>query len=89
MRDPSDKITAIRRCARRSLGLPEDPPACPSCNQPASAPYRSRSPDGAITYGCVDAYHTGHLPSTSETGKWHNRPDAIKIRRAYLDGLPK
>lgn len=76
----SDKINAIR--ARARGGTP--PQVCPTCFKPAASPYRTHDERGWIQYGCVDAFHTGHLPVTTESYRWHMRPEAHQIRKADL-----
>lgn len=53
---------------------------CGTCCRPVVSPAR-RIVDGKIVEGCVSEAHTGQLPAMSETARWHNRPEAKKIRR--------
>jgi hypothetical protein len=57
---------------------------CNTCGRPASAPFRRHDASGAILYGCIDDFHTGHLVTPSASSFWHNRPDAKKLRRERL-----
>jgi hypothetical protein len=59
---------------------------CNTCGRDASAPYRVYDARGKCTAGCVDDFHTGHLVTPSESSRWHNRPDAKKIRAALKRG---
>lgn len=79
----SKKINAIREKALKKLGATMD--YCPTCVQPADAPYRRLSPRGTYTEGCVDAYHHGHLYGGSL--EWHMRPGAQRIRARELESL--
>lgn len=54
---------------------------CRTCLRPLSAPFRSWGQGGSIVSGCVAADHDGHLVGISESNRWHNRPEARKIRR--------
>ena len=57
---------------------------CNTCGQPASAPFRRYDARGAILFGCIDDFHTGHLVTPSASSYWHNRPEAKKLRQARL-----
>ncbi len=57
---------------------------CNTCGQPASAPFRRYDARGAILYGCIDDFHTGHLVTPSASSYWHNRPEAKKMRQAQV-----
>jgi hypothetical protein len=57
---------------------------CNTCGQPASAPFRRYDARGAILYGCIDDFHTGHLVTPSASSSWHNRPEAKKLRQERL-----
>ena len=81
MRDVSQKILGIRA----SAGNPNT--VCCVCGKAPGMPYRRYDSKGAISEGCVDATHTGHLPPTTNTSNWHNRTDAVAIRRAEYDRL--
>lgn len=59
---------------------------CPSCSKSASSPWRVYSENGKVLQGCVDAFHTGHIVTPSESNYWHNRPEAKKIRAALEKG---
>lgn len=54
---------------------------CPTCFSPPANPYRVYR-DGKVLNGCVDHFHTGHIPSLTESLRWHNRPAAKAIRAA-------
>jgi hypothetical protein len=55
---------------------------CNTCTQPAGTPFRRYDARGAILYGCIDDFHTGHLVTPSASSFWHNRPEAKKMRQA-------
>ena len=57
---------------------------CTICGKPAGSPYRRHDSEGKIFEGCVDGFHSGHLPIPSNTAAWHNRSSAKKLR---LDSL--
>lgn len=67
----SAKINAIRQCG-----------VCPTCLQPASAPYRWYADSGKCIEGCIDAFHSGKLRGVSLA--WHMRPSAVKYREEVL-----
>ena len=54
---------------------------CTTCGRAAGNPSRVYDSDGRVLSGCVDAFHTGHLPGLSETLHWHNRSEAKRIRQ--------
>lgn len=82
----SEKILSIRTKALAALGAaPSD--RCPTCGRLAGAPFRSYDDRGRVVHGCVDAFHTGHLVTPSESVRWHGRPEAKEIRRAELTSL--
>lgn len=58
--------------------------SCPTCGRPAGSPYREYDTRGHATAGCVDDFHTGHL--YGESLRWHNRPEARKIRLQLKKG---
>lgn len=62
---------------------------CPTCTRRACDPFRRYDKTGRVLYGCVDAFHTGHLVTPSESARWHNRPQAKKIRAGLLAFLTK
>ncbi len=53
---------------------------CPICTRGPYSPFRVTLDDGKIIAGCVDEFHTAHLVGPSATLRWHNRPEARKIR---------
>ena len=53
---------------------------CNGCGRDSGSPYRVYDAYGKVINGCVDAFHTGHLVTPSESSFWHNRPAAKKIR---------
>ena len=63
--------------------------ACNTCGRPADSPWRVYDQQGKVIHGCVDDFHTGHLIEVSESSRWHNRPEAKKIRKAMADRLRK
>lgn len=64
------------------------PATCNTCVRPVNAPWRVWNPRGQVIQGCVDACHGGHLV-TSESRRWHERPEAKKIRAALKRMLEK
>lgn len=54
---------------------------CTTCGRSDSNPFRVTDGAGRIIAGCVDACHTGKLPGLHETSRWHNRPEAKKVRK--------
>jgi hypothetical protein len=62
--------------------------SCPTCNRPASMPYR-RILAGKIVEGCIDAAHTPSMETQrlSNTGHWHFRTEAVALRRDALTFL--
>lgn len=82
-KDTSARILEIRAKA----GNPNT--TCPTCGHKPAAPYRQYDKWGKVTAGCIDAAHTGHLVTPSECQRWHNRPEAIKLRRAELTMLKR
>lgn len=52
---------------------------CPTCGKGESDPYRRHVNGGAIEYGCVDNFHTGHIVTPSASADWHNRKSAKRI----------
>lgn len=52
---------------------------CNTCCKPVSRPYR-RIVAGKIVEGCVDKSHNGHVIASTNSGAWHNRKEAKKIR---------
>jgi hypothetical protein len=82
----SEKINAVRASALAALGAaPHN--HCPTCTRSAGAPFRTYDARGKVVRGCVDAFHTGHLVTPSESARWHHRPEAEAIRRADLASL--
>jgi hypothetical protein len=61
---------------------------CCTCGHAAANPYR-RIAEGKIVEGCIDATHTGHLQPTSSTLAWHDRKQAVAMRRAELARLSR
>lgn len=55
-------------------------PTCPTCCRAPAAPYRVYDEHGKAVSGCVDHFHTGHLVAGTESSRWHNRPEAKKLR---------
>lgn len=55
---------------------------CPTCCRAAGAPFRVLDAQGSVVHGCVDEFHTDHLASISASQRWHNRPEARKLRAA-------
>lgn len=53
---------------------------CNTCCRPASSPFRVWDAHGKVVMGCVDACHTDKLATPSESARWHNRPEAKKLR---------
>lgn len=54
---------------------------CRTCLKPANAPFRRfHRMTGEILDGCIDNFHSGHLPAMSNTSAWHNRPEAKRLR---------
>ena len=62
------------------------PEGCPLCGKAAGAPYRVYDAHGKVVNGCVGEFHSGHLVQTSESNRWHNRPEAKRIRAALERG---
>lgn len=64
---------------------------CPTCGKPPGAPFRVYDKEGKVISGCVDEFHTGHIAAPSESGRWHVRPHARKVRaemkRSRLGGV--
>lgn len=58
---------------------------CNTCGQPAGAPFRRHDPRGKVLYGCIDAFHNGHLVPCSESSFFHNQKPAQKARKLKLD----
>ena len=57
---------------------------CNTCNRPANRPFRVYDERNTkVTMGCVDAFHSGHLITPSESSFWHNRSEARHIRGEY------
>ena len=56
---------------------------CNTCGRSKSSPFRVYDSHGKCIEGCVDAIHTGHLVSPSESSFWHNRPEAKRIRASW------
>jgi hypothetical protein len=54
---------------------------CPTCGNAAYSPFRRFLANGSVDCGCIDGFHTGHLQQISESNRWHNRPEAKKLRR--------
>jgi hypothetical protein len=90
----SSKILAIRTAARAELATrynlkPETAlvaNTCPTCTRSHDAPFRGPSDErGRVTFGCVDAIHSGHL--YGESLRFHERPEAQAIRRSELAKL--
>lgn len=79
--DTSARILAIRAKAG-NLNT-----RCPICGHKPASPYRLYRQDGKIIHGCIDAIHTGHLVPISESSRWHNRHEAIQMRRDELKQL--
>lgn len=67
-----------------SIGLGE---FCRICCRPLAAPARQFDARGKVVLGCVAADHDGHLVPLSESLRWHNRPEAKKLRKAQRDAL--
>jgi hypothetical protein len=80
----ADRVSATINAIRRDAGNPME--ECPSCCRAATAPYR-RIVRGKIVEGCIDAFHHGHLPATTNTAAWHNRQIARKLRAETLATL--
>lgn len=59
---------------------------CNICGRSADNPTRVYDARGKVIQGCVDAFHTGHLVTPSESAHWHNRPAAKKIRAEIKKG---
>lgn len=57
---------------------------CNTCTRPVAAPFRRYGARG-IVEGCIDAAHTGHL--YGESLRWHNRPEAKKLRKEAVERL--
>jgi len=53
---------------------------CRTCCQPLNKPYRYER-NGAVTEGCVDSDHAGHLADPKDLA-WHNRPGMDAVRQA-------
>jgi hypothetical protein len=79
----SERIQAIRTKAGNP-GL-----QCPTCTRAAGAPFRVYSENGKVHSGCIDAFHTGHLPSLSESNAWHVRAEAVALRKRTLAMLTR
>jgi len=54
---------------------------CPICTRSVDSPYRVYDERGRVIQGCVDACHTDHLVSVSESARWHHRKEATVIRK--------
>lgn len=78
----STKIQKIR------LAAGGDPDCCPTCCRPVSDPSRQHDKvTGETIYGCVDAAHSGRIPSWM--ADWHDRQAARQIRRRELDAIER
>jgi hypothetical protein len=56
---------------------------CSTCGCPAGQPFRRYDQaTGKVVSGCISEAHTGHLIPGTESSRWHNRPEAAKLRRA-------
>lgn len=75
----SERILSIRAKA----GNPNT--VCPTCGRAPSNPFRSYDGHGNVIHGCVDAIHTGHLVTPSESARWHAR--GKEIRKNELNHL--
>lgn len=82
----SEQIMKIRNQALQELGAKAHT-KCPTCGRQASSPFRNHHANGKVMLGCVDAFHTGHLVTPSESSRWHNSPQAKDIRRNELATL--
>jgi hypothetical protein len=60
---------------------------CPTCTHSKYNPFRRNDENGQIIYGCIDAFHSGHLMPNSNTSTWHERPFAKKHRAAIKKHL--
>ena len=54
---------------------------CRLCCRNLSSPWRVYDERGHVMQGCVSPDHTGHLVPLSESLRWHNRPEAKKLRK--------
>lgn len=59
---------------------------CPTCGNSIYSPFRIYDKHGKVVQGCVDESHTGHLVTPSESARFHNRPEAKKIRAQLAKG---
>ena len=76
----NDRTSTTILQIRAAHGNPNE--RCPTCGRAPSEPYRIYDGHGKVKYGCVDALHGGHL--IGESARWHNRPEAKRIRQADL-----
>ena len=81
------RVTAKILAIRKAAGNPGT--QCPTCGQPAHAPYRRRGPGGEITEGCIDAFHGPSLKlgGASPSREWHEHERAKGHRRRELGHL--
>jgi hypothetical protein len=57
--------------------------SCPTCGHRAAYPFRVYDDSGQhVLFGCVDHYHGAYYVLGSPSHRWHDRPDARKIRAA-------
>ena len=83
----SDAVTSAKIQAIR-LRAGGDSDRCPTCCRHASDPSRQRNETtGETLYGCVDATHSGRIPSWM--ADWHDRQAARQIRRRELEALTR
>jgi hypothetical protein len=81
----SEKVSAEINSIRAAAGW--DGLKCTTCCRDLGSPFRVYDASGKVTHGCIDSSHDGHLVQTSESNRWHHRPEAQAMRRAERDKL--
>jgi hypothetical protein len=83
-KDIRESVAKFQRSLLNSYG--GNMKTCPTCCNSIYSPYRQYDAAGKVTAGCVDDCHSGLFTPISESSRWHNRPEAKKIRKALARG---